>query len=116
MDVTFRNGGKHAHFIPNVRTQVFRSLRRNLQQSIRLGTDAQSNEALARYVPITDQLCNYCEDYSASTVQKRIFKTLYTPGIGYPDLFPVSATKSAKLDLGAEQVSETLIKATDLSK
>jgi len=51
---------------------------------------------LAHYVPVQDQLCNYCQDYSAPTVPIGGPVTLYRPGIGYPDEVAKIDTELAK--------------------
>ncbi|MDW4551700.1 hypothetical protein R5H32_20450 [Defluviimonas sp. D31] len=43
---------------------------------------------LATYVSEQDQLCNYCQDYSANSVSAVGVTTLYQVGIGYPAPVP----------------------------
>jgi len=56
---------------------------------------------LAGYVPEQDQLCNYCQDYSAGTVPAGHLATLYQPGIGYSNPLAGTQLPDRKLALGS---------------
>lgn len=73
-------------------------------QSVWAQTTEHSNP-LALYVPLQDELCNYCQDYTVGAVPAGHLATLYQPGLGYPN--PVGGEQRADRNFALSASAKT---------
>ncbi len=53
--------------------------------SLVAGAAATANAEEPREAPETEQLCNYCQDYTDAATASEAIRTAYQIGVGYPD-------------------------------